>query len=74
MQNVQEASANVAAPAFLNNVPFALLKPYIASLVWQLYDANKTQAVFSVRKWFISITITVEQIRPLLEQWFGPHP
>lgn len=74
MQTVQEAATAVETPGFLNNVPFAAIKPYIAALVWQLYDANKSAPILSVRKWFISITVTVEQIRPLLEQWFGPHP
>lgn len=74
MRQLDLAAEQVNMPVALQGVPFGLLKPYLAALIWQMYDNNKNQTVFSFRKWFVSITVTVEQIRPLLEQWFGPHP
>lgn len=74
MRQLDLAAEDVAMPEALQNIPFSQLKPYLAALVWQMYDNNRNQPVFTFRKWFVSITVTVEQLRPVLEQWFGPHP
>lgn len=74
MAKVDLQRSYVPAPAALQNIPWDVLRPYLVKLVWALYDEHKNETIFTVRKWFISISIRVEQVRPLLEAWFGPHP
>ena len=74
MRELDIAAGTVTMPAVVQNIPWPELKPYLARLIWQMYDSNQDQPVFTFRKWFISFTVTVAMIRPLLEQWFGPHP
>lgn len=73
-QALDVAAGDITMPNAVRAIPWGELKPYLARLVWQMYDNNQEQAVFTFRKWFVSFTVTVGMIRPLLEQWFGPHP
>lgn len=74
MRELNIAATSVPLPAALENIPFGAIKPYLAALIWQMYDENQNQPVFTFKKWFLSFTVTVEMIRPLLVRWFGDHP
>lgn len=74
MRQLDLAASSVPMPAVLERIPWSQIKPYITQLVWRMYDDTKDQPVLTVKKWFISITLTVEQARPVFELLFGPHP
>lgn len=38
---------------------------------WKWYEANKEMELFSIKVWFLSKTIRVKDVRPLLVKMFG---
>lgn len=46
-------------------------KPLVGVLVWRWYDAHKDDTLFTFKKWVFSLSIKVEQCRPLLVTLFG---
>lgn len=51
----------------------ALIKQTISTLFWMWYLNNSEDRILTIKKWFISKTIRVKDLRPAFELLFG-HP
>lgn len=50
------------------------IKNWFREAFWNWYEANKHEAVFTIKVWILKRTITIEDCKPVFERFFGQAP